>query len=224
MPDVRVLPLDLPGTGARLAERSPRSMRGILEKVRDAPELRAAFDGPVFLFGLSLGGMVAMEWGARYPSELAGAVIGASSASDVASLWKRFSPRAFLGMGLAIFDRDPLRRQARSARLLLNRDDLRDETVKLWVQIEKERPITRDTLRAQMGAAGRFRAPDSIDVPLRFLVGAKDRLVHPDCSRILALRYGAPLAVHPEAGHDLTTDVTAWAVDEVVRFHRETLR
>jgi pimeloyl-ACP methyl ester carboxylesterase len=196
-------------------------MRGILDKTRGAPELQSAMDCPVFLFGLSLGGMVALEWAARYPSELAGAVIAASSTSDVAPLWKRFSPKGILGLGLGLIDRDETRRHARSAALLLNREDLRDEAVRLWVQIEKDRPISRDTVRAQMLAAGAFRAPDAIDVPLRFLVGAKDRLVHPDCSRILAKRYGAPLSVHAEAGHDLTTDATEWAVNEVVQFHRQ---
>ena len=220
LPEARILPLDLPGTGSRLSERSPRSMRGIMEKTREAPELRSSTDGPVFLFGLSLGGMVAMEWAARHASELAGAIIAASSTSDVAPLWKRFSPRAILDIGLGLFDPDPMRRHERSARLLLNRKDLRKDAIRLWAQIERERPITRGTLRAQMMAAGDYRAPDAIDVPLRFLVGAKDRLVDADCSRILAKRYGAPLSAHPEAGHDLTTDATEWVVREVVQFHR----
>jgi pimeloyl-ACP methyl ester carboxylesterase len=223
MTDADVVPLDLPGTGARLHEHAPRTIGENVERVRESTAFRDASRGPVFLFGLSLGGMIAMEWAVRHPEELAGVVVAASSATDVASLWERFSPEGFLGMGINLVTKDPLRRHTRTARLVLNRRDLVDETARLWVQIERERPISRETLLAQMGAAGRWRAPRALTLPLLLLAGAKDRLVHPDCSRRLARRYHAPLIEHPDAGHDLTTDATAWVVDRIVRFHRETM-
>jgi pimeloyl-ACP methyl ester carboxylesterase len=222
LPEARIVTLDLPGTGSRLQERAPRTIGENVERLREAPELREARGSPTFLFGLSFGGMVAMDWGARHGEELAGIIVAASSSSDVAPLWKRFSPGGFYGLVLGLIDPDPRRRHGRMADLILNRDDVRAEAVRLWVQIERTRPITRDTLRAQMLAAGAWRAPSAISRPLRFLVGANDRLVHPDCSRRLARRYGAPLSTHREAGHDLTTDATGWAVEEVVRFQNET--
>jgi pimeloyl-ACP methyl ester carboxylesterase len=77
---------------------------------------------------------------------------------------------------------------------------------------------------AQVFAASRWRAPSRLDVPALFLVGKRDRLVHPDCSRQLARRYGAELVEHPDAGHDLTTDASEWVVEQVLRFTRRNMR
>jgi hypothetical protein len=74
-----------------------------------------------------------------------------------------------------------------------------------------------------MASAGRWRAPARIEVPARFLVGLGDRLVHPDCSLALAARFAAPLACHPSAGHDLTTDACDWVVDQLRRFRVESV-
>jgi len=218
MPDDGVLALDLPGTGARLDERPPRTMAELVEAVRDEAATRVEPGSPRLLFGLSLGGMVAMEWAARHADELSGVVVGASAAPDVAPIWKRFSPLGVAVVALNARTRDPERRQARLARLVLNRPDLRDEAVRSWAQIERQRPVSWATLRTHVGAAARWRAPRTLGVPALFLVGRRDRLVHPDCSRALAERYGAPLSEHPDPGHDLTTDATRWVVDEVVRF------
>jgi pimeloyl-ACP methyl ester carboxylesterase len=213
-----VVALDLPGTGTRLHERAPRKMRETVDRVRDEASSCGLLGAPLLLFGISLGGMVAMEWAASYPEELAGVAIAASSASDVAPLLKRFSALGFLLMLKNRFTRDPERRQRRLAWLVSNRRDIRDRIVQEWMQIERDRPVSFATIRAQMDAASRWKAPRSLGVRSLFLVGRKDRLVHPDCTRALARRYSAPLEEHPDAGHDLTTDAPEWVVSHLVRF------
>jgi len=47
------------------------------------------------------------------------------------------------------------------------------------------------------------------------LAGAGDRLVDPRCSLAIARRWHCPLALHPEAGHDLPLDDGAWVAREV---------
>jgi pimeloyl-ACP methyl ester carboxylesterase len=103
---------------------------------------------------------------------------------------------------------------------LANRRDLWDATIRSWTQIDRERPVSVGTVRAQVASASRWRAPRSLEVPALFLVGQGDRLVHPDCTRRLAKRYGAPLAEHPDAGHDLTTDAMEWVVGELLGFRQ----
>jgi pimeloyl-ACP methyl ester carboxylesterase len=220
MADADVVALDLPGTGTRLHDRSPGTIGAMVEALRDEAATRLPAGTPRMLFGISLGGMVAMEWAARHPDELTCIVVAASSATDLAPFWRRFTPRGLATVVRNARTRDPLRRQARLARLLMSRRDLRDEAARQWAQIERDRPVSRATLLAQITAAARWRAPSSLPVPSLFLVGRGDRLVHPDCSRTLAKRYGAPLSEHRSAGHDLTTDEPAWVVDEVVRFRR----
>src|SRR5687768_16026061 len=94
--DVRTL--DLPGAGTRHREAWPRSVREAMEMMR--AEARAA--GRTFVFGVSLGGMITMEWAARYPDELAGVVIGASSARDLGKPWQRMRPAALLAIAASL--------------------------------------------------------------------------------------------------------------------------
>ena len=56
----------------------------------------------------------------------------------------------------------------------------------------------------QLLAAMRYRAPRRVPpVPLLLLSGAADGLVHPACSAAVARAWRLPMAVHPDAGHDL---------------------
>jgi len=218
-PDTDVLTPDLPGTGSRLGEKSPSSMTDLAEAVRQDVRSRVVADHRLRLFGLSLGGMVAMAWAARHPDEIACLVVAASSAPDLSPLRKRFSWRGWLALGLDRWLRTPERRQAFLAWVALNRSDLRAEAARSWASIERERPVSKRTLRRHMAAVARWSSPAALHMPTLFLTGGKDRLVHASCSRRLARKYGAPLGVHPDAGHDITTDATAWVVDELQRFH-----
>ncbi len=217
MPAVDVVTLDLPGAGARLADRWPDRVVDAMELVRAQANARAP-GGRRYVFGVSLGGMLTMAWAARHPGELAGVAIGASSARDVAPPWKRMRPAALPSVLLGGLHADPATREARVIRTIINRRELWDTTVAAWAPIAAARPVSRQTARRQLTSALRWRAPASLPVPSLFLVGKGDRLVHPDCSRALARRYGAPLVEHPDAGHDLTTDAGAWVVDELVRW------
>lgn len=213
-----VVALDLPGTGTRLRDGAPRTIRETVDRVRDEAESRGLLRSPVLLFGISLGGMVAMEWASRHAGEVAGVAIAASSASSVSRLLERFSLAGIATVLRNRVTRDPERRQRRLAWLLTSRRDIRDRVVRDWMQIERDRPVTFATLRAQIEAASRWRAPVSLPVPSLFLVGRKDRLVHPDCSRALARRFSAPLEEHADAGHDLTTDAPEWVADHCARW------
>ena len=223
MPDADVLPLDLPGAGARLHDRGPLTIRSAMEKVRREALARAAPGARFALMGVSLGGMVVMEWAARHPSEVAGVVVGASSAAGVSPLWKRMRPRGMTMVARSALERDLGRREAGIVRTVSNRRDLWDETIRSWTRIQQERPMSLATVAAQVYAASRWRAPPRLDVPALFLVGKRDRLVHPDCSRQLATRYGAEIVEHPDAGHDLTTDAAEWVVEQVLRFRRRSM-
>ena len=47
------------------------------------------------------------------------------------------------------------------------------------------------------------------------LAGAKDPLCDPECPVKLSRRFSAPLAIHPEAGHDLSLDAPEWLAAQV---------
>lgn len=61
-------------------------------------------------------------------------------------------------------------------------------------------------------------APDAADSRADGPIGHAGPCVEgTSCS---AERYGAPLAEHPDAGHDLTTDATEWVVSELLGFRQ----
>jgi pimeloyl-ACP methyl ester carboxylesterase len=206
LPDADVRTLDLPGAGAHHREQWPATVGEAMERVRS----EATCDGRRFVLGVSLGGMLAMEWAARHPDELAGVVIGASSARDLSPPWKRMRPRGLVSV---------LRGgEARIVRAVVNHRDLWSATTTAWSDIARDRPVSRANALAQLRSAIRWRAPATLAVPALFLVGSTDRLVHADCSRALARRYSAPLVEHPTAGHDLTTDARDWVIAEITRW------
>lgn len=224
MPGVSLLTLDLPGTGARLRDSWPSTIADVVEMVRLEAKARREPGAPVVLFGVSLGGMVVMEWASRHPREVAGVVVGASSAANLAPFWKRMRPRALVTLGRSVFTLDTAAREARIVRTVSNRRDLWNETIRSWSEIARQRPVSRLTVGGQVASASRWRAPRKLEVPSLFLVGKRDRLVHPDCSRRLARRYRAELVVHPDAGHDLTTDASEWVIGNLLRFRRRLAR
>ncbi len=216
LPGVEIVTVDLPGAG-RSPTAWPATIRDAMELVRAQANARTR-DSRRFVFGVSLGGMITMEWAAQHPEELAGVVVGASSARDVAPFWRRMRPRALARLALGAIRGDVALREAAVVRVVSNRQDLWPETTRRWVEIQRARPLAAATARGQIAAGARYRAPERLAVPSLFLVGLGDRLVHPDCSRALAARFGAPLSAHPSAGHDLTTDAGPWVIDELVRF------
>lgn len=222
-PDADVHALDLPGTGAWHTEPWTGGVADAMERVRAEAARRAPAGGRRFVFGVSLGGMLTLEWAARYPEELEGIAVGASSARGLSPFWKRMRPGALRNVVLGSFENDVARREAAVVRTICNRSELWDQTALAWAEIQRARPVSRATARAQIRAAMRWPAPARLNVPALFLVGNGDRLVHPDCSRALARRYDAPLVEHPDAGHDLTTDAGEWVIAQLTRWRGEVI-
>jgi pimeloyl-ACP methyl ester carboxylesterase len=209
---VDVIALDLPGNGARHGETSPASVRGLLAECR--AELRQrAVQPPLVLVALSLGAMVAVQWCAEAPQELAGCVLVNTSLRGISPFWQRLRPAHWL----------PLLRLLAPGRSVLQRERLvlamtsgepwrHAGVVHDWAELAHRRPVRRGNALRQLLAAMRFTAPAPGPVPMLVLASAGDRLVDPRCSRELARRWRLPLGFHPWAGHDLALDDPQWFV------------
>ena len=176
-----------------------------------------------WLLALSMGGMVAHAWLGAYPGEVAGAVLINSSLGGASPPWRRMRPGGAVGAVAAALARRGLARERALYELTSGRPERAAEVLPGWVQIGERRPVRAVTGARQLLAALRYR-PRSLAAPRPVLVlaSAGDRLVHPGCSEALARALGAPLRVHPTAGHDLPLDDPAWVV-EAVRSWRDTL-
>jgi pimeloyl-ACP methyl ester carboxylesterase len=207
---------DLPGCGTRHRESAPASVAGLLAALRPA----VVGEGPLWLFGLSLGGMVVHEWLRDRPGELGGAVIVNSSLGGLSSPWRRMRPAAAAGVVKAALTGDELSRERLVFSLTSAGADL--SVVPAWARLAVERPVGRLTALRQIWAAARYRPPaPPSPPPVLVLTSDGDRLVDARCSRALAARTpGAQLRVHPTAGHDLPLDAPDWILEEVVAWRR----
>jgi pimeloyl-ACP methyl ester carboxylesterase len=214
----QVVALDLPGSGRRRDDATPWRVRDLARSCRNALPAHA---GPTVLVGMSLGGMVAIEWCRQDPAGIAGCVAVNTSAGGGSPFWQRLRPAHYATLvrmlaGLDVPTRERLVLEMTSAQPDAHAPDLAD-----WIAIANERPMRRSTVLRQLWAAACYRSgPIPPAVPLLVLASAGDRLVAPDCSRRLACRWQVPLLEHAWAGHDLPLDDPSWVIAQVTAWWR----
>lgn len=214
-PGEAVLTPDLPGAGRRHGEASPASVAGLLAGVRD--RLPASGPPPPYcLLGLSLGGMLALEWAARYPAEVAGCVLVNTSLRPLSPFFQRLRPRHYPALLRAALVSGTEEREASILDLTSRLAPDRPALVRAWSAWRRECPVSAANALRQLAAAARYRLPPGPPpLPMLVLAAARDALVDPACSARLAQAWGLPLAVHPEAGHDLPLDDPGWVAEKV---------
>jgi pimeloyl-ACP methyl ester carboxylesterase len=219
VPGARVVLLDLPGNGRLNAERSPASVARMAAYCR-VELLRQRVEPPYHVLAMSLGAMVAAEWAATQPEELRGCVLINTSLRPFSPLRQRLRPEVYAPLlGLALVGGTARHCESTILRLTSARSDHATDVVERWAFLRRERPVSRVNALRQLWAASRYtahrRAPQT---PVLLLAGARDRLVDPGCSRAIAEAWRSPLAVHPEAGHDLPLDDGTWVANQVARW------
>lgn len=216
---VEVVTLDLPGVGTERTRRAPWHLGRTVDDLR-ARWLALAPGGTWRVLGVSMGGMAALSWCASHPADFAAAVVVNTSARDLGLPWERFAFAGLPRVASALASTDPAHRERTVLALTVNDAARREAALTSFAEHARRAPVARRTFLAQMVAAGRFRAPARVEVPVLVLASTHDRLVSVSCSRRLAARLGAPLHEHPTAGHDLAFDDPAWLVARVAEWAR----
>jgi pimeloyl-ACP methyl ester carboxylesterase len=220
MGDVTLVLPDLPGSGIHHRETCPGNIRDMLEFVR-ADVAVHLFNRPVYLLGLSLGAMVALEWARGYPQECAGVVMMNTSLRGLNPFYQRLKPSAYAPLLRALLTSGSLsERESIIFSLTSNlRGEDRDEIIRHWSRYATELPVSRTNALRQLWAAARYRPPSTKpEVPLLILRGLADRLVDPLCSEHMARHWQLPMKTHDTAGHDLTLDAPEWVYQEIVEW------
>jgi pimeloyl-ACP methyl ester carboxylesterase len=208
-PGTTVLTPDLPGNGSLSGMDSPVSIAAMVAFCR--AQLREQGHAPPYhLCALSLGGMVAVEWSARHPAEIAAAVLINTSMRPFSPFYRRLRWQNYGRLARLLCCAAP-RQEALVLRLTSAMAAGGPGLLADWLRYRRDCPITRCNALRQLLAAARYRAPRRVPVPpLLVLAGAADRLVDPRCSRELADAWQTGRAVHPLAGHDLPLDDGQW--------------
>lgn len=222
IPGACVDPIDLPGNGLYHRMASPLSLKEAVEFVRS--ELRQRSNcredalGPVYLFSISLGSMVAVEWMARYPAEIAGAVLVNTSLRRLSPFHQRLSWRAWPEMLRIALVADVSVRERGILELTttLKSGSEIEALVCKRVEIHRQHPVRGINALRQLIAAARYAPPKfRPSAPILLLGSSGDRLADPRCTEAVAAAWGLAPRIHPAAGHDLPLDDPDWTIRAV---------
>lgn len=170
------------------------------------------------ILGISLGGMVAMNWTYRFRQDFKAAVVINSSAANLAPLTHRLRPANLPTLLRAARAKDPVKRELIVLGMNTSRHGDNLSIATEWAGYQSEQPPRGGVVARQLLAGLLFRAPPELGVPTLFVSGANDRFVSPRCTTRLAAKYHAPHEQHPEAGHDLTLDEPEWLSSQIGDF------
>lgn len=214
--DANIVVLDLPGNGVLHRQRSPLSIADLVVFCR-AELCRQRVAAPYHLLAMSMGAMVAAQWARDAPQDIAGAVLINTSFRPFSPFYQRLRPRNYAHLlRLALPGAGDAARERTVLGLTSNHPERHASELSQWQQIRQRHPVSTGNAVRQLLAAARFRAsPQAPACPVLLLGSAHDGLVNAQCSRAIARRWGVPLVLHPDAGHDLPLDDPQWVVDQV---------
>jgi pimeloyl-ACP methyl ester carboxylesterase len=241
IPGEKSICIDLPGAGVFNHEKSPLSIEGItdfvrnnyLEQCRHANQSRIAkklndkksnqaqstADNSIDLVAVSLGGMVASDWLARYPNEIRSCVLINTSFKGLSPMHHRLSIEALFHLVNVARSVNGLKREERSLAMVSNRPEIREQVAKQWATVAELRPMSVENVLRQLWAASRYSAQITKPTkPVLVLSSRFDRMVSPLCSQAIAKAWGVEVVTHYSAGHDLTVDDGIWAAARIRDF------
>lgn len=209
--------LDQPGFGENKNLRSPSSVPEITDMMHSQwEELGIDPKSKKVLVGMSLGGMIALDWVNRYRGEWDYLILINSSVKDLSPFWQRLKMHNYISLIKVSMMNDPLQREETIYDLTSNMAD-KESTLNWWLEIHEKYPSEIIDITNQLYAASRFKSPKRLPSHVNTLVltSEADHLVSHKCSRAIAKHYGADLRIHTKAGHDLALDDLFWCVEQI---------
>jgi len=202
----RVICLDHPGFGTEYQRLSPLSLEEIVEDLRYRWRLQKPSENS-YVIGISLGGMIALQWAKRFPKDWRGTVVINSSIAGYSKPWERLFVSNLSKLRRAMFEKDAIAREKMVLEMTTRfAPEKIDELAPAWADYAAEFPSLKRNILAQLWAASRFKLGTPPPVDTLVLASRKDGLVNPKCSETLSAKTGYPIQWHPEAGHDLTLE------------------
>ncbi|MDZ7924275.1 MAG: alpha/beta hydrolase [Marinagarivorans sp.] len=205
---ITIYSIDLPSCGEFHQQAACKTIAEMTEHARDTFNRKKNASPKTLLIGLSMGGMVALDWSQRYPQEITYVVLINSSLGTQPLHWRiklHAWPIAFAAL-LA-----PLKwREYWMLKLVSNDKKNQREQLKNWLYIQQQRPVSRCHLMQLLIAAARFKPLKTSLKNGLIITSQQDQLVSSRCSHAIAAQYQWPLLQHPSAGHDLPMDAPEW--------------
>jgi len=179
--------------------------------------------GATNVFGVSMGGMLAQELALRYPERVKKLVLGCTSCGGPHAIKSSPEATAFL------FDPERAKlsdeeRAYSTVPWLWNEDFIarHPEAVDRYVKVTTQYPTPTHGYMSQANFILLHDTYDrlpQINAPTLVIAGARDRLISPENSRILASRIpGAELVILENAGHGFISDTAEESSAKIISF------
>ncbi|MFG1483896.1 alpha/beta hydrolase [Halobacteriovorax sp. HFRX-2_2] len=212
----KVFAIDYLGVGSKNEEKSPLKISDYVEDMRDEwLKLKEENEGPWSVIGISMGGMMALDWCERHADDFEHAVLLNTSTSDSGKIYHRMSIEAMRTFSKLVFNKDHRERERKALSLTVKMKELSDDLLDAYAAYFEERPLNRVNFVRQLIAASHYRLPKKIKADILLLAGKQDKLANYKCSVEISKRLGATLELHEQAGHDLPIDDPEWIIKKI---------
>ncbi|WP_394131978.1 alpha/beta fold hydrolase [Shewanella maritima] len=220
--DVRVITVDVPGSGRLHHLPSPTSLQSYCPHLWQQVEAQLEADFgmdraqhiSVHLVGLSMGGMLALLLAQYRPARVSKVSVINSSAANLSPWYQRFKFSGLLSAlthnwvssikvpsHIAHFSR----LEAYTLALVSHQHQHDVKLVEQWSRYRRRNTTSMGNGARQLYASAKFVAP-AIECPVQVIVANNDKLVSANCSYALAQFYQAPLEEISDCGHDASLD------------------
>ena len=214
--DRKVFCLDLPGFGTESSRNSPSRVSEIVDDIRARwLKLRESSSGDWSILAASLGGMIAMDWCARYPGDFQQLVVLNSSVNTFSPIYRRFRISNWPTVMRLTLSNSAEVRETGILKITITNKEIFEQSLNRNVRIATENPVRRAEMFRQLLAGARFTLNKIPEIRTLVLASDGDILCDSSCSRAIASHFKAQLRVHPTAGHDLSIDAPEWVSQEV---------
>lgn len=217
--------LDLPGFGLSQKKLSPTNIRGIRRKLQDDwrhYSMKLDPNSKKVIVGMSLGGLVAMNWAWVSP-EWDALVMMNSSVSDLSWPWQRLNPKAYLPFIKSVIRDNNQGWEETIFNITCNDVKNKESIIKDWVQNRETYPPKKFNIFNQLNAASGFKSPKNMETPGLILTSTRDRLVSFRCSKAIAKKFNYQIEISRTAGHDLSVDAKDWMLNHIKNFSEKTI-
>jgi len=216
-PSTEILTPDIPGNGRLYQQPSPNHIGGMTSALR--AQIRSG--KPAHIIGLSMGGMIAVDWMIRFPEDIQSAVLINTSLRQFSPFYHRLRWQIYPTI-FKIMLQSPASREQTILAMTSNQHQRDQELLERWQKWQQQYPISSANIINQLLAATRFSAKIKPRQPLLVAASKSDRLVHYECSNRLQQQWNTDYCCHETAGHDIPLDDPGWLLEKIQRWLAKT--
>ena len=211
-----VICVDLPGMGNDNLGTSPATIVEIRKALAKVIDQNERLKEPFYILGISLGGMVALDWALNDPDRIKGVVIINSSVASQSKFYERLKLNNLTTLFRIAREKELIKKEELILSMLSNFPGLQSDIGKRWARVSAEKTPKVSNLLVQLFAAATYNPPPlELKTPGLVLVAEGDRFVDPKCSYKIAEKYNLPLKQHSWGGHEISLDDPLWIINSV---------